>query len=316
MDLRGIEVFVRVAELGSITRASRDLGIVQPALSRHIQRIEGELGVPLLVRMPRGVQLTLAGRRFLEHGRRILQEVARAAEDVSAGAAACSGRVVVGLSPTLSALLTPGLAERTSAAHPQVMLRIVEAFSRQLHAEVADGRVDVALLTNPAQDKLLRMTPVFTEPMVVVMAPQSRGSSPVISLPELARTPVILTDGLRALVEEQLVSHGVALSVEMEVDSVEAIRRMLLRGYAAASIMPISAFRDDIDAGRLIAVPVGGINLSRTIVMAHLAGEVSATVNAISALLRAEVDGLAERGVFSTPADPVPLFRQAPRRIA
>lgn len=314
MDLRGIEVFIRVAELGSITRASRDLGIVQPALSRHIQRIESELGVPLLVRLPRGVQLTLAGRRFLEHGRRILQEVARAAEDVSAGTASCSGRVVVGLSPTLSALLTPGLAERASATHPRVSLRIVEAFSRSLHAEVADGRVDVALLTNPPQDKLLRMTPVFTEPMAVVMAPQSRGSAPVISLPELARTPVILTDGLRALVEEQLVSHGVALSVEMEVDSVEAIRRMLLRGYAAASIMPISAFRDDIDAGRLTAVPVGGINLSRTIVLAHLAGEVSAAVHAISALLRAEVDDLAERGLFSAPAEP--LLRPVPRRIA
>lgn len=316
MDLRGIEVFIRVAELGSITRASRDLGIVQPALSRHIQRIESELGVPLLVRLPRGVQLTLAGRKFLEHGRRILQEVARAAEDVSAGTDSCSGRVVVGLSPTMSPLLTPGLAERASAAHPRVALRIVEAFSRQLHADVADGRVDVALLTNPVQDKHLRMTPVFTEPMVVVMAPQSRGTSPVISLPELARTPVVLTDGLRALVEEQLASHGVCLSVEMEVDSVEAIRRMLLRGFAAASIMPISAFRDDIDAGRLTAVPVGGINLGRKIVMAHLSVEVSAAVRAIAALLRTEIDGLAERGTFSVPTDPAPLLRPAPRRVA
>jgi LysR family nitrogen assimilation transcriptional regulator len=316
MDLRGIEVFIRVAELGSITRASRDLGIVQPALSRHIQRIESELGVPLLVRLPRGVQLTLAGRRFLEHGRRILQEVARAAEEVSSGSDSCSGRVVVGLSPTLSPLLTPGFAERASAAHPRVALRIVEAFSRQLQARVADGQVDVALLTNPAQEKTLRMNPVFTEPVVVVMAPQSRGSSPVVSLDELARTPMILTDGLRALVEEQLASHGICLSVEMEVDSVEAIRRMLLRGYAAASVMPISAFREDIDAGRLMAVPVGGINLGRTIVMAHLAGDVAPAVHAISALLRAEIDGLAERGIFSTPADPVPLFRQAPRRIA
>lgn len=316
MDLRGIEVFIRVAELGSITRASRDLGIVQPALSRHIQRIESELGVPLLVRLPRGVQLTLAGRRFLEHGRRILQEVARAAEDISSGSDPCSGRVVAGLSPTLTPLLMPGFAARAGEAHPHVTLRIVEAFSRHLQAGLANGLIDVALLTNPPQEKALRMTPVFTEPVVVVMTPQWRGVSRVVTLDELARTPLILTDGIRALVEEQLASHGVCLSVEMEVDAVEAIRRMLLKGYPAASIMPISAFREDVDAGLLLAAPVGGVNLNRTIVMAHRAGDVSAAVHAMCALLRAEIDALAEGGVFSAAPETAPLFRHPVRRTA
>ncbi|WP_439497478.1 LysR family transcriptional regulator [Bosea sp. (in: a-proteobacteria)] len=299
MDLRSIEAFIRVADLGSITAASRDLNIVQPALSRHIQRIESELGVPLLVRLPRGVQLTIAGRRFLEHARRILQEVARATDDVAAGSDACSGEVSVGLSPTLSTLLVPGLAESTSAAHPRVKLRIAEAFSRHLQSDVADGRLDVALLTNPPQARGLRLTPVFTEPVVVVMPMQSRGAVPVITADEIARLPVILTRGIRTFVEEQLASHGVSLSVEMEVDSVEAIRKLLLERFAAASLMPISAFREDIDAGRLLAVPVGGINLSRTIVMAHLVGEMTPAVAAVSGLLRAEIERLAERGVFS-----------------
>jgi LysR family nitrogen assimilation transcriptional regulator len=299
MDLRSIEAFIRVADLGSITAASRDLNIVQPALSRHIQRIESELGVPLLVRLPRGVQLTIAGRRFLEHARRILQEVARATDDVAAGSDACSGEVAVGLSPTLSTLLVPGLAERTSAAHPRVKLRIAEAFSRHLQSDIADGRLDVALLTNPPPMRGLRLTPVFTEPVVVIMPMQSRGTVPVITADEIARLPVILTRGIRTFVEEQLASHGVSLSVEMEVDSVEAIRKLLLERFAAATLMPISAFREDIDAGRLLSVPVGGINLSRTIVMAHLAGEMAPAVAAVSGLLRAEIERLAERGVFS-----------------
>lgn len=299
MDLRSIEAFIRIADLGSITAASRELNIVQPALSRHIQRIESELGVPLLVRLPRGVQLTVAGRRFLEHSRRIVQEVARASEDVTAGADACAGEVSVGLSPTLSTLLVLGLAERTSAAHPRLRLRIAEAFSRHLQADVADGRLDLALLTNPPQTRGLRLTPVFTEPVMVLMPMQSRGTVPVVTPDELARLPVVLTRGIRTFVEEQLHSHGVSLLVEMEVDSVEAIRRLLLERYAAASIMPVSAFREDIDAGRLLAVPVAGIALSRTIVMAHLAGEVSPAIAAVSGLLRAEIEALAERGVFN-----------------
>ncbi len=299
MDLRSIEAFIRVADLGSITAASRDLNIVQPALSRHIQRIESELGVPLLVRLPRGVQLTIAGRRFLEHARRILQEVARATDDLVAGADICAGEVSVGLSPTLSTLLVPGLAERTSQTHPRVRLRIAEAFSRHLQSDVADGRLDVALLTNPPQMRGLRLTPVFTEPVVVVMPVQPRGIMPGVTPDELARMPLILTRGIRGFVEDQLASHGISLSVEMEVDSVEAIRKLLLERFAAATMMPISAFKDDIENGRLLAVPVGGVNLSRTIVMAHLAGEIGPAVAAVSGLLRSEIEGLAERGVFS-----------------
>ncbi|GAB4071213.1 LysR family transcriptional regulator [Ancylobacter sonchi] len=303
MELRSIEAFVRVAELGSITRASRDLGIVQPALSRHIQRIETELGTPLLVRLPRGVQLTLAGRRFLQHSRRILHEVARAAEEMNIGGDGVSGRVVVGISPTLSSLLTPGLIERCAAAYPAINLTIVEEFTRRLQVDLVNSQVDLALLTNPPPNRALRFTAVLTEPIVVVMPRLSRGVSPVVTLDELASTPMLVTRGIRALVDEQLASHGVCIEVDCEIDAVEAIRRMLLRGRGA-SIMPISAFRKEIDEGLLTGLAVGGVNLSRTIMLSHVGDKVSAAAQAVMGLLRAEIDALAQRGVFSALPDP------------
>lgn len=302
MELRSIEAFVRVAELGSITRASRDLGIVQPALSRHIQRIETEVGTPLLVRLPRGVQLTLAGRRFLQHSRRILQEVARATEEMNIGGDGVSGRVVVGISPTLSSLLTPGLIERCAATYPAINLTIVEEFTRRLQIDLVNSQVDLALLTNPPPNRALRFTAVLTEPIVVVMPRHSRGVSPVVTLDELASTPMLVTRGIRALVDEQLASHGVCIEVDCEIDAVEAIRRMLLRGRGA-SIMPISAFRKEIDDGQLTGLAVGGVNLSRTIMLSHLGDKVSTAAQAVMGLLRAEIDALAQRGVFSALPD-------------
>ncbi|QJP14557.1 LysR family transcriptional regulator [Starkeya sp. ORNL1] len=298
MELRSIEAFVRVAELGSITRASRDLGIVQPALSRHIQRIETEIGTPLLVRLPRGVQLTFAGRRFLQHSRRILQEVARATEELNIGSEGPTGRVVVGISPTLSPLLVPGLVERCTSGFPNIQLKIIEEFTRRLQVDVLNGQVDLALLTNPPPNRALRFTAVLTEPIVVVMPRHQRGVSPVVTLDELASMPMLVTRGIRAMVDEQLASHGVCIEVECEIDAVEAIRRMLLRGRGA-SIMPISAFRKEINDGLLTGLAVGGVNLSRTIMLAHVGDQVSAAAQAVMGLLRAEIDALAQRGIFS-----------------
>lgn len=87
MELRSLHYFVRIAELGSITRASAHLQIAQPALTRHVQRLEDELATPLFTRANRGVRLTEAGLRLLESAQRILRDVERAGDEIRAHAA-------------------------------------------------------------------------------------------------------------------------------------------------------------------------------------------------------------------------------------
>ncbi len=303
MDLRSIRAFVRVAELGSITRASREIGIVQPALSRHIQRIETELGTQLLTRLPRGVQLTLEGRRFLQHGRRILHEVAQATSTLAAENE-CAGRVTVGLSPTLAPLLAPGIIERCSANFPAVSLKIFEAFSRRLIGDMLNGQFDIALLTNPPPLRALAMLPVLTEQMMVVSGPQARGIAPELSLKELANTPLLITEGFRALVEDQLAVHGATLQVAMEIDAIEAIRRMVMAGLGS-SILPVSAVKQDIEAGRISAATVTGVDLCRSLVLSTV-GEARScpAVRAVSGVIVAEIEALSQRGLFSAPPAP------------
>ncbi len=306
MDLRSIRAFVRVAELGSITRAARELGIVQPALSRHIQRIETELGAQLLTRLPRGVQLTLEGRRFLQHSRRILHEVTQATSTLAAEAE-CAGRVTVGFSPTLAPLLAPGVIERAVAGFPAITLKIYEQFSRRLIGDMLNGHYDIALLTNPPPSRAFAMMPVLTEPMVVVSGPQRRGIAPALSLDELTATPMMISEGIRALVEDQLASHGVTLRVGLEIDAIEAIRRMVIAGQGC-SILPISAVREDIAAGRISAATVAGVELTRSLVLVTMSEErTSAAIRAITGVILAEIEALAQRGLFA----PLPEQKEA-----
>src|SRR6059058_4488874 len=95
MELRSIQYFVQVADEGCITRTADKIGIAQPALTRHIKRLEAELGTQLLMRLPRGVRLTTSGRDFLDHARAITLEVTRASEHVRGKAQAPHGRVVM-----------------------------------------------------------------------------------------------------------------------------------------------------------------------------------------------------------------------------
>src|SRR5262249_62377095 len=97
MELRSLAYFVRIAELGSITRAAAHLRLAQPALTRHVQRLEDELGVALFTRANRGVKLTEAGEKLLEGGTRILRAVERTGGGIRAPDAQPAGRRILGL---------------------------------------------------------------------------------------------------------------------------------------------------------------------------------------------------------------------------
>jgi LysR family nitrogen assimilation transcriptional regulator len=302
MDLRSIRYFTRIADLGSITRAADNIGIAQPALSRHVRAIEAELGVQLLVRLPRGVRLTGSGRQFLERCRRVLREFDRVRDEVRADHQTLRGRAVIGLSPTISALLLPGSVERINRQLPQVTLKVVEGFSTMLYDGLLTGRVDVAVLTNPPPSRALNFTPLISEPIVVLTPPQHRGMRSFYTLAELSKTPVIVSERIRAIVEEQISRHGARLQVALEIDAIETIRRLLLRGMGPA-LMPVSTFHDDIATGRIAAFQIAEINVSRILVLARPAEHHGApVVEEVAQILSAETNALFDSGIFAIPA--------------
>ena len=146
MELRSLHYFVRIAELGSITRASAHLQIAQPALTRHVQRLEDELDAPLFTRANRGVRLTEAGHKLLESAQRILRDVERAGDEIRAHKAHPSGKIVLGVTPTLCPVVVPELFGRMRRHYPMIELKVVHAGTVRLEEFVIDGRIDIGLL--------------------------------------------------------------------------------------------------------------------------------------------------------------------------
>jgi LysR family nitrogen assimilation transcriptional regulator len=238
MELRSLHYFVRIAELGSITRASAHLHVAQPALTRHIQRLEDELDVTLFTRANRGVRLTEGGQKLLESAQRILRDVERAGDEIRAHKAHPSGKIVLAVTPTLCPVVVPELFARMRR-HPMIELKVVHAGMVRLEEFLVDGRVDLALLSDMSKSRLILSAQLAEEEMVLVTKPGARLRE-IVSPEELSGTPLILGDGLRAAMETLLAGRGVELQVETELNDHETIRLMVQQGVGA-SILPHSS---------------------------------------------------------------------------
>ena len=168
MELRSLAYFVRVAELGSITRAASHLHLAQPALTRHVQRLEEELGVALFTRANRGVRLTEAGQKLLDGATRILRDVERTGDEIRTQDAHPSGRIILGVTPTLCPVLVPDLFAAMRAEFPRIELKVMHAGMIRLEEFLIDGRVDIALLSELSRSRLILSTGLGREEMVLV----------------------------------------------------------------------------------------------------------------------------------------------------
>ena len=263
MELRSLSYFTRIAELGSITRAASHLRLAQPALTRHVQRLEEELGVALFTRANRGVRLTEAGQLLLESAIRILRDIERTGDEIRAQDAHPSGRIILGITPTLCPILVPELFARMRRDFPRVELKVMHAGMVRLEEFVIDGRVDVALLSELSRSRLIVSTRLAPEEMVLVTAPGARPGGPMCGIvggDELSQTPLILGDGLRAAMDGLLAGRGIELNVEIEVNDHETIRLMVQAG-AVASILPYSSVARECARGLIDAhrITEGGI---------------------------------------------------------
>jgi LysR family transcriptional regulator, nitrogen assimilation regulatory protein len=243
MELRSLHYFVRIAELGSITRASAHLQIAQPALTRHVQRLEDELHAPLFTRANRGVRLTEAGQKLLESAQRILRDVERAGDEIRAHEAHPSGKIVLGVTPTLCPVVVPEMFGRMRRQYPMIELKVVHAGTVRLEEFVVDGRVDIGLLAEISRSRLILSTRLAEEEMVLVTRPGARPAR-VVSLEELSATPLILGDGLRAAMDSLLAGHRIELQVDTELNDHETIRLMVQQGVGASILPHSSVYRE------------------------------------------------------------------------
>jgi len=295
MELRSLHYFVRIAELGSITRAAAHLHVAQPALTRHVQRLEDELNVALFTRANRGVRLTEAGQKLLDGATRILRDIERTGDEIRAQDAHPSGKIILGITPTLCPVLVPDLLARMRRDYPMIELKIMHAGMVRLEEFVIDGRVDIALLSELSRSRLIQSTRLAEEEMVLVTRAGMRPAGAVTG-DELRRTPLILGDGLRAAMDALLAGHEVELNVETELNDHETIRLMVAQGMGAA-VLPLSSAARECARGLIEAHRITENGVFRTLALGVRASRnASLARDAVARTIRAMVEEMDDDG--------------------
>ena len=176
MDIRQLRTFSCVAELGSLSKASDTLRVAQPALSRQIKLLEHELRAELFTRNGRGMVLTDAGRLLLARTAGIVRQIDQVRDEIQSAGGPPSGRVVLGLVPTVSCVISARLARRTVDKYPGISLCIVESYSGHLMEWLHRGEMDLALIYGPSSDLHLTVQSLGRDPIVAV-GPRGSGLS-------------------------------------------------------------------------------------------------------------------------------------------
>ncbi len=198
MELHQLRYFQAVARFGSFTRAAEHERISQPSLSQQIHKLEDELGAQLFDRLGRRIRLTTFGERFQEHALRILNNLEDARRDVKAMLGLHTGEAYVGVIPTVAPYILPQALRRCSEAFPEITIDIVEDLTHGLLKGLAEGDLDLALLSLPVEAPELIAEPLLHERMLLAVPkrhPLWRRRRQV-TLDEVAQEPfLLLKDG-------------------------------------------------------------------------------------------------------------------------
>jgi LysR family transcriptional regulator, nitrogen assimilation regulatory protein len=272
MDLKQLEYFVHVAEMGSFTRAAALLQVAQPALSRQVRTLEVELRQPLLDRNGRGVTLTEAGKRLLAHARGILQQVQRARDDLEDQRGAATGRLAIALPPSVSRTLTAPLVQAFRNQMPRANLSVVEGLSTYALEWLLIGRVDCAVVYNVTPSPAIDLQPLLDEPLYLVSARPPRGArvGKAIALSDVAARDLVMPSrphSMRMLLETALAAEGCRASVALEIESIPAILDLVLRGGCHA-VLAENAVRTSGHPEAFQLRPIGPPGLVATLWMA------------------------------------------------
>ncbi|GAA4329377.1 tricarballylate utilization LysR family transcriptional regulator TcuR [Pigmentiphaga soli] len=246
IDIRQLRYFAQIVESGSLARASRQLSVVQPALSQQIAKLEEDIGRPLLVRSSRGVTPTQNGTALYHHAKFVLRQLDQAVAVARQDRAALTGCVSVGLAPTTNCQLGLPLLQHMRQRLPGVMVNVIEGMSIHLEQMAHAGELDLAILFRRKAAGELDFEPLLEEELFVILPADSPLVPPgaaSLTLAQAARLPLIMpsTDhGLRRRIMAEFDHANVPFDAAAEVDSLPLLMRCLADGMGA-TIKPMAA---------------------------------------------------------------------------
>ncbi len=272
MDLKQIEYFVRVADLGSFSRAAMVLSVTQPALSKQIRNLEVELGQTLLNRTGRGITLSEEGRILLEHAKTIIDQVERARLAMASTKHSPLGKVVIAVPTITGRVLASGFIAAFRARFPRASLEIIEGRSRVIQEWLLMGRVDIGILYDPSPSPALDIATLKSHDLMLFSLASRSAFQPgkQVQFRDLARIPLILPSAphsIRRMMETEAAKAGIKLSVVLQIEGASLVIELIQQGHGC-SVLPGFSLTRTSSAKRLQLNEIVAPRLTRTLKLA------------------------------------------------
>jgi DNA-binding transcriptional LysR family regulator len=258
MEVSQIETFLQVAEHGSFSRAAETLGLTQPTLSTRIRLLELDVGQQLFERLGRGVRLTEAGRAFYPYAERSLSVLREGREAIVASQRPDRGRLRIGTARVIGAYVLPNILSDLRSDYPGIDVTIMTGRSHEVLQVILDEDVHIGLsrtLVHPEIESVF----LYNEEVVFVTHPEHPlASRDRATISEIAQEPLILYDKESTyyiMITRVCRDAGIVPRVIMNLDSVEATKKMIERGLGV-SFLPASAVQTELQLGTLAQVPL------------------------------------------------------------
>jgi DNA-binding transcriptional LysR family regulator len=258
MLLNQIAAFIETAERQSVSRAAEALFISQPALTARLKALEADLGARLFVRTPRGMRLTDAGSAFLPYAVRALETLTDGRMQVNALERGGAGRLVIGAAPAVSTYVLPPLLKRFSEGYPRVSISVRTGHSEEILDLVLREQATLGLVRALQHPDILS-TPLYEDRLVLVVDrshPFAKAGR--IGMKDLADEQLVQfdrTSSYRDLTSALFVTAGVSPGGRMELDNIDAAKKMVEQGFGVA-LLPQTSVTDELDAGTLAEVEI------------------------------------------------------------
>src|SRR5580698_838132 len=267
MELHALRVFLTVANEKSFSRAGEKLLRTQPAVSLAIQRLELMLGEKLIDRSAKDLLLTDAGKIVLDHARRFENLQGELENSLAELRDKSAGRLTIGANESSTLYLLDHI-EKYRREYPKVRVQIRRSLSSKIPAELIDGDLELGILTFDPEDERLISKVIFTDHLAFITSPEHRfATRGEISITELGMETFIahnVVSPYRGVVIREFQRNKVPLNMDLEMPTVEAIRKMVQRNEGVA-FLPRMCVSEELTQGILCEVKVKEMVVDRKI---------------------------------------------------
>ncbi len=299
MTTVSLRYFATVARRGSIREAAEELHVAQSALSRQIQKLEQEFGVPLFQRHPRGVELTSAGEIFLRHARSSLRQTERVRSELDALKGLRRGTITIQSIESLVPGVLPQAIMRFRARHPGITFEVTVDRTDRIITAVREGRTDIGLAFYPPVEPDLTTVFKMREPLVALMSPRHPlAGRPKVSLADSVIYPIALplkNSGSRVLIDIACKAAGIYMVPVLETNSIQFRVQFVQVDNGITFHSRLSA-RDSLRTGDLVAVPIRDriVNTATIDAVTHASRELPLAAEEFLRFLQGELQNLPE----------------------